>query len=95
MKQFSFLRWAFVCSLLFLPYVSRATPTCSTTTLDNIVGSTCTIGDKTLTFTTASITGINSALIEFTPDTSNPLSPGFELSLVTGVVLPSETRLLN
>jgi len=84
MKQSSFLKWAFACSLLFLPYVSRATPTCSTTTLNNILGSTCTIGDKTLNFSSSSITGINSNQIEFTPDTSNPLSPGFELSLATG-----------
>ncbi len=84
MKQSSPLKWALGFSLLLLPTVSRAD--CSATTLDNILGSTCTIGDKTFTFSATGtfISGINSNQIEFTPETSNPLSPGFELSLASG-----------
>jgi hypothetical protein len=43
-------------------------------------GTTCTIGDKTFTFTSFSGTGISDASVLFTPDATNPLSPSFTLS---------------
>jgi hypothetical protein len=58
---------------------------CGTTTLNNILGTTCTIGDKTFQFATnGGLSGITANQIEFTPDTTNPLSPGFTLSLASG-----------
>ena len=71
--------------LLFVAGAARA-DTCGTTTLNNILGTTCTIGDKTFAFaaTGSSFAGITSNQIMFTADTTNPLAPGFTLSLATG-----------
>jgi hypothetical protein len=84
-KRSSVLKWVLASFLLFMPTVSRA-DSCATTSLNNILGSTCAIGDKTFTFLApgTNISGISTGQVQFTPLTSNPLSPGFELSLVGG-----------
>ena len=61
--------------------------TCATGSLSNVLGTTCTIGDKTFTFSSAAqdqFTGISAAQILFTTNTSDPLSPGFSFSSATG-----------
>ena len=70
--------------LLALPSVAFASA-CSVTTIDLLVGTTCSIGDKTFNFTSYSPTSLNQPVpvgsaIVFTPDTSNPLAPSFTLS---------------
>lgn len=59
---------------------------CGSVTLNNILGTTCTIGDKTFAFsaTGSSFTGVTSNQVLFTPDSTNPLAPGFTLSLASG-----------
>jgi len=76
----------FVTALILTAAGAARADTCGTTTLNNILGTTCTIGDKTFAFaaTGASFTGITSNQIIFTADTTNPLAPGFTLSLATG-----------
>jgi hypothetical protein len=76
----------FVAALILTAAGATRADTCGTTTLNNILGTTCTIGDKTFAFsaTGSSFAGIASNQIIFTADTTNPLAPGFTLSLATG-----------
>src|SRR5437868_4843554 len=73
-------------SCLAAPVVVRA-DSCAAGSLSSILGTTCTIGDKTFTFSPAAgddFTGITAAQLLFTPDTSSALSPGFSFSLASG-----------
>lgn len=86
MKNSRFLPLVWALGFLVGPVLARA-DSCSTTTIDNIAGTTCTIGDKTFTFAPDASPAVGpfaSNQIEFTPLTSNPLDPGIELSLVGG-----------
>jgi hypothetical protein len=67
--------------LSFWPKASFA-DTCSTTSLNNVLGTTCSIGKVSFAFTANSFTGVGVAAdsIIFTPDAGNPLDPGFFLS---------------
>jgi hypothetical protein len=68
--------------LYFLPTPSLAN-TCSTTTLNNLLGTTCSIGDVSFAFTPKSddaFSGVSASSIVFTPDASNALDPAFFLS---------------
>lgn len=75
-----------ICLLaVLLTAVGARADNCATTTLNNILGTTCMIGDKTFQFfTNGGITGIASSAIVFTPVTTNALSPGFTLSSASG-----------
>lgn len=60
---------------------SRADSLCATGTVSSILSSSCTIGDKTFVFGPNAWTGnMLSSNVIFTPDASNPNSPGFTLS---------------
>src|SRR5579884_3193520 len=86
MRSFRFLTSACALILLFGPALARA-DSCANGSLSNILGTTCTIGDKTFTFSSAAqdqFTGISASQILFTTNTSDPLSPGFSFSLATG-----------
>jgi len=82
------LRSSRCCALAFASVATFADPTragvCATTTLDAVVGQTCTIGDKTFEFTGFSnpfpFLGLPASVITFTPDGSDPANPGFALS---------------
>lgn len=65
----------------FAPIPSFAT-TCSTTSLDNVLGTSCSIGKVSFAFTADSFTGVgvSASSILFSPDASNLLAPGFLLS---------------
>ena len=67
--------------LFFLPKASFAT-TCSTTSLNNLLGTSCSIGNVSFAFLADSFSGVgvSVASILFTPDASSPLAPGFILS---------------
>lgn len=56
---------------------------CAATTLNNLIGTTCTIGDKTFDFVSLSVQGLAANQIEFTPDSSNPLAPSFTVAPLT------------
>jgi PEP-CTERM motif len=61
-----------------------ADPLCSSGTVASIANTTCTIGDKTLMFGNAAITGVNTGgytLADFTfiPDATDPDAPAFQL----------------
>lgn len=86
MKNIRLLVTICVLSCLASPLLAHA-DTCASGSLSNILGTTCTIGDKTFTFNSAAqddFTGISAANILFTTNTSDPLSPGFSFSLATG-----------
>jgi hypothetical protein len=67
---------------------------CATTTLNNLLGTTCTIGDVSYTFLNSGAfvfasesftdgtpgTGISASSLIFTPDGSDPLDPSFSIS---------------
>lgn len=75
-----------VLSCFASPLLAHA-DTCASGSLSNVLGTTCTIGDKTFTFSSAAqdqFTGISAAQILFTTNTSDPLSPGFSFSLASG-----------
>jgi hypothetical protein len=60
---------------------ARADSLCATGTVTSILSSSCTIGDKTFVFGPNAWTGnVLSNNVIFTPDASNPNSPGFTLS---------------
>jgi hypothetical protein len=77
-----------------LPLCSRADSVgqCAAGDLNIIVNTTCAIGDKTFQFGTFSLTLFGNVIAEnpgltifFTPDDSNPNSPGFILSATSGL----------
>jgi hypothetical protein len=62
---------------------ARADSLCATGTVTSILSTSCTIGDKTFVFGPNAWTGnMLSNNVIFTPDASNPNSPGFTLSAV-------------
>jgi PEP-CTERM motif len=74
-----------VCTLglLFGPILAKA-DTCAAGSLASVLGTTCTIGDKAFTFTDVSITTNGASVptassFNFTPISTNSLSPGFRL----------------
>jgi hypothetical protein len=76
-----------------LPLLARAdsTPVCQAGEIYTIENTTCTIGDKTFQFGKAAATPFGDVIIVgpdtnfyFTPDGSNPNSPGFTISLTNG-----------
>jgi len=88
----AFIRSLAVGVFLLLPTIASATTTpCVATTVDQLLGTTCSIGDKAFDFTSyeasslmnpGSISGpgIPASAITFAPDSSDPLAPAFTLS---------------
>jgi hypothetical protein len=68
--------------LLLSARVAHAVP-CANTTVDQVIESICTIGDKTFTFIDFSGPTLADQF-NFTPDSSSALSPSFTISPVTG-----------
>ncbi len=67
----------------------RADPVCAMGTVQSILSSSCTIGDKTFVFGPDAWAGdMASNDVIFTPDASNPDSPGFTLSARFGRPTP-------
>jgi hypothetical protein len=81
-----------VCSTFVLALAPSAkADTCGATTLNNLAGLTCTIGDKTFNFqavtaeeNNVSLTASQIAQFVLTPDASNPLAPSFAITPVSG-----------
>src|SRR6185295_17397594 len=74
--------------LLFTPKLALALP-CSSGSLLSIVSlNSCDIGDKSFTFTLASVSGLGDMVL-FTPDNSDSLAPGFILSGINGPITSS------
>jgi hypothetical protein len=76
--------WAVFSMLLMVTGIAFA-DTCGITTVDNLLGNTCSIGDKTFGFTGYTPGSYNQASVPaadivFTPNASNPLAPSFTLS---------------
>jgi hypothetical protein len=93
------LLWSICVGLcgLFASTLAAAVP-CAIEPLIHIEGTTCTIGDKTFVFTTASEGGGNPlSAYQFIPDASNLLSPTFKILAVGGGVVSTgfETGDLN
>src|SRR5690348_8833695 len=63
---------------------SALADTCSAGLASTIVGVSCTIGDKTFSFNRVS-GNVLPTQITFTPDSTNPNSPGFILTAAAGV----------
>ena len=96
---------------LVLPLRSRADDVspCVAGSLASVLGATCTIGDKTFGFLpeladsrivsffddTSTTTQIKADVFGFAPDTSNPDSPGFTISLGSLSSLSSEAGVLK
>src|SRR5712664_1643166 len=79
-----------VCCALLVPSLAKADSACVAINLGSFVPTTtCTIGDKTFTFTADQFllngvaTPLPSAFV-ITPDASNPLSPAFTISAAPG-----------
>jgi len=72
---------AILCCLSFSPKASFA-DTCLTTSLNNVLGTTCLIGKISFAFTADSFTGegVSTDSIIFAPNADSPLAPGFLLS---------------
>src|ERR1700719_4632746 len=80
---------AFVCCALLVPSLAKADPACVATNLTAITSTSCTIGDKTFTFTGSelALNGVTlpmASAFVITPDASNPLSPSFTISAAPG-----------
>ena len=82
MKIFRFLTSVCALGCLVGPVLARA-DTCAATTLNNLIGTSCTIGDKTFDFLSLSTKGLAANQIEFTPNASNPLAPSFTIAPLT------------
>src|ERR1700730_8718197 len=87
---------AFVCCALLVPSLAKADPACVATNLTAITSTSCTIGDKTFTFTGSelALNGVTlpmASAFVITPDASNPLSPSFTISAAPGssITLPA------
>ena len=82
--------WALV---LLLPSFAAA-DSCTTMSVTALLGTSCTIGDKSFTFD-ANAGGIDAGLagLVFNPITTNPLSPGFSLSAAAPISLSGQGRL--
>lgn len=72
---------AIFCCFSFSPKASFA-DTCSTTSLNDVLATTCSIGKVSFAFTANSFTGVGVSAdsIIFTPNAGSPLDPGFLLS---------------
>ncbi len=81
--------------VLLLPSFAVA-DSCTTMTVSGLPGTTCTIGDKSFTFSTQNAT-IDSSLagLIFTPITTNPLSPGFSLTASSPIGLSAQGATLD
>ncbi len=76
-----FLGIAILGCLSFMPSASFGT-TCTTMPLNNVLGTTCSIGEVSFAFAADSFSGVGVTAdsILFTPATGSPLAPGFLLS---------------
>src|SRR5258708_30707338 len=79
--------------VLLVPSLAKADSACGVINLGSFVPTTtCTIGDKTFTFTAdqLSLNGVASPLpsaFVITPDASNPLNPSFTISAAPGALI--------
>ena len=81
-----------VCCALLIPSLAKADPACGTMNLSSLVaGTSCTIGDKTFTFTGSQLslnnltfTQLPSSDFQIVPDASNPLAPSFTIEAAPG-----------
>jgi hypothetical protein len=83
MKKNRIFTGACAFALFLSPALARADNPCAATTLNNVIGTSCTIGDKTFDFLSLSTQGLAANQIEFTPDASNPLAPSFTVAPLT------------
>lgn len=71
--------WAVSALLLAAPLFACAAP-CVSAPLLSVVGTTCSVGDKTFDITSASEVGASAFTATFVPDLSNPNAPGFSIT---------------
>jgi hypothetical protein len=94
-KQVGFSASVFVLLAITLaaaqPARADSLAACAMGTVTSVLGTSCTIGDKTFTFSATawqSIDLLSSDDVVFTPDASNPDSPGFTLTARFGRPVP-------
>src|SRR5260370_21355024 len=81
-----------VCCVLLVRSLAKADPACGAMNLTSLISPTCTIGDKTFTFTKdqLSLNGVTVPMLSafvITPDASNPLNPSFTISAAPGALI--------